>query len=116
MDNARREALLQAGIDIDSTLERFMNNEALMERFWQKFPNDKSYAELMDAIAADDKAKAITSIHTFKGVCGTLGFTEMYKTTVQIESLMRSGQWDEALNAMPMLEKLYRHVCSVIGD
>lgn len=115
MDNARKEALIQAGIDIDSTLERFMNNEALMERFWQKFPADKSYAELMDAIASDDKAKAVTSIHTFKGVCGTLGFAEMYKTTVQIEALMRSGQWTEALDAMPMLEKLYKHVCSVIG-
>lgn len=36
MDAWKKEALIEAGIDVDDVLGRFMGNEALLSRFFKK--------------------------------------------------------------------------------
>ena len=40
MDQEKRKDLEAAGIDVQSALERFMDNEMLLERFLKKFLDD----------------------------------------------------------------------------
>ena len=70
MDAMRKQKLMDAGIDVDSALERFMNNEGLLEKFLAKFPADPNHDALTAAIAAGDKEKALAASHTMKGMCG----------------------------------------------
>ena len=52
MDQDRKARLEAGGINIHGALERFMGNEAMLERYLQKFLTEKSYAGLEAAIAA----------------------------------------------------------------
>ena len=67
MDQARKAKLEAGGINVNSALERFMGNEAMAERYWLKFLNEKSYAMLRDAIDADDLETAAMAARTQKG-------------------------------------------------
>ena len=49
MDAAKRQRLVEAGIDVDSALDRFMGNEKLLDKFLGKFPADQNYAKLVEA-------------------------------------------------------------------
>lgn len=53
MDQARKTKLEAGGVNVNSALERFMGNEAMAERYWQKFLDEKSYATLRTAIARE---------------------------------------------------------------
>lgn len=46
MDTLKKERLEQAGINVDDVLERFMGNEALLDRMLKGFLQDQNYAAL----------------------------------------------------------------------
>ena len=54
MDQTRKARLEAGGIMVDEALERFMGNEAMLERYLQKFLSEKSYAMLRDSLASND--------------------------------------------------------------
>ena len=90
MDKAKKERLTAAGIDVDGALERFMNNEALLERFLRKFPADPNYETLTAAFAAGDWEEALTASHTLKGMCGNLSLTALFSLlSRQVELLQK---------------------------
>ena len=68
MTESLKTQLIKAGVDVNSVLERFMGNEALLERFLKKFPQDENYQKLCSAMEARDLDAAITASHTLKGV------------------------------------------------
>lgn len=51
MDQTRKARLEAGGIMVDEALERFMGNEAMLERYLQKFLSEKSYAMLRDSLS-----------------------------------------------------------------
>ncbi len=48
MDDTIKKQLTEAGVDLDKTMERFMNNEALYLKFLKRFPEDPNYAQLKE--------------------------------------------------------------------
>lgn len=114
MDETKRSALLAAGIDLDSALERFMGKESMLERYLGRFLEDKSYAALAQAAEGCDRESALSSVHTLKSVCGSIGCSEMHALAIEQEKLMRAGQWDEAFAMMPKLAEAYDRVCTAI--
>ena len=60
MELEKRKHLEAAGIDVQSALERFMNNEMLLERFLKKFLDDPAM-DLMPGIdgAYEETCRAI---------------------------------------------------------
>lgn len=54
MNQEKMAVLNECGIDYAEGLNRFMNNEALFEKFLLKFPDDTSYQELTAALARGD--------------------------------------------------------------
>ena len=45
MEHVMLTKLREAGCDMDGTLERFMNNEALCMKFLKKFPQDVTFGD-----------------------------------------------------------------------
>ena len=50
MDDTRRQLLLDAGVDVDEALGRFLGNEALMMKFLLRFPGDENFSRLKETI------------------------------------------------------------------
>lgn len=116
MDSVRRQRLMDAGIDVDSALERFMNNEALLERFLAKFPADPNHGRLVAAIAAGDREAALTAAHTMKGVCGNLSMPALFELLTRQVAAFRADDWDGAVAMMPELDRLYDGLCTAIAQ
>lgn len=115
MNPTDKQTLLDAGIDVDGALERFMGSEALLVRFLGKFPDDPNFSALEAAIAAGDCDAAFTAAHTLKGVCGNLSMTALFDTVSRQTELLRSGDLAAAAGMMDTLRSQYQTVCSAIG-
>ena len=116
MDALKKERLMAAGIDVDGALERFMGNDALLERFLGKFPADKNYAALSAAVAERDLEEALTASHTLKGVCGNLSMPELFRLlSCQVEAL-RADDWTRAAGLMPEIDRAYATVVRAIEE
>lgn len=116
MDAWKKERLIDAGIDVDGALERFMGNDALLDRFLGKFLGDTNYALLSEAIETADPDKALTASHTLKGVCGNLSMPELFR--------LRRVRWKRCAPAtgtkppglMPEISRAYETVVSAIKE
>lgn len=109
-----KERLKQVGIDIDGVLERFMGNEALMERFLKRFEKDRCYYDLLDAVQTKDVEKAITASHTLKGVSANLSMTELYALTNKQVELLRDEKVSEAFDMMSRIQGVYEKLVTAI--
>lgn len=116
MDAARRQRLMDAGLDLNGALDRFMNNEALLERFLAKFPADPNHDRLTAAIAAGDKEGALTAAHTLKGVCGNLSMTALFELLTRQVAAFRADDWEGAVAMMPELDRMYNGLCAAIAQ
>ncbi len=116
MDKERKTRLHGGGINVDNALERFMGNEAMLERYLKKFLDEKSYVQLVEAITADDREGAGVAVHTLKSVCGTLGCEAMHRLVVRQEQHIRAGEWDEAVRMMTNVTDAYKSICAVLQE
>lgn len=89
-------------------------NEQLVSRFVQKFPSDPSMQNLRDAVAAGDIKASFRAVHTLKGVCGNLAFTQLYQAAWNLTEQLRplTEQADAAL--MDILEQEYQSTVNAI--
>ena len=114
MDSARTARLISAGVDVEDALERFMGNEAILERFLRKFLDDPNYGLLLQAIEAQDWPGALTASHTLKGICGNLSFCRLLPLlTRQVEAL-RAGRQELAAGLMEEITAAYQDAAAAI--
>ena len=114
MQDLMKEKLMGAGIDVPVALERFMGNEALLERFLKKFLKDASYEKLVAAIDAHQGEEALSAAHTLKGVSGNLAMTELFGLMTQQVAAFRANDWDKAVELMPEKTIKYETVLAAI--
>ncbi len=114
MDAQRKAKLLEAGVNVDNALERFMGNEKMLDKYLGRFLNEKSYAALAAAIGANDQAGAQAAAHTLKSVCGAIGCEGMQEQVVRQEKAMKAGDWDKVVAMMPDIEKTYQTICAAL--
>ena len=84
-----------AGVDFEMTLNRFSNNEGLLERFVKKFPNDKTFEELNAAVSGKRYGDVERSAHTLKGIAANLGFQYLSDLSAEVVNLVRSEHYDK---------------------
>ncbi len=85
------------GIDVATCLEeRFMGNEALYVRFLKKLLDDKNLQQLVEAVQNKNYQEVERKAHTLKGVCATLGLTDVSMLLGKMVSMVRNGAVDEA--------------------
>ena len=114
MDSQIRAGLTAAGVNVDEALERFMGSEAMLERFLKKFPADKGFAALTEALEAGDHEGAVNAAHTLKGLCGNLSIKPLFAGFDRQVTLMRAGDWDAAAAMMPQLTENYNRALEAI--
>ena len=104
------------GVDIEHTLARFMNKEALFEKFLYKFLEDDNFKNYMENLAKKDYKEALINIHTLKGVTANLGMNNLFKISEQIVIDIRAEKYDNLEELSKELEKEYNIVCDVIKN
>lgn len=114
MDEMKRKLLLEAGIDVDEALGRFLGNEALMMKFLLQFPEDQNFSRLRQSVAQGDAAGAFEAAHTLKGVAGNLSMGTLFRQiSAQVEDL-RAGNVAAAADKMPALEETYSRTLAAL--
>lgn len=89
MDAAFKTELEEMGMDVNTTVNRFMGNEALYLKFLYKFQNDQSVANIQQHIAEQNAEEAFKSAHTLKGVAANLGLDPIAQHASDITELLR---------------------------
>lgn len=108
--------LENAGIDVQSLINRLMGNEALITRFMQKFIDDDSFEKLSAAICDENYEAALAASHTLKGMCGNLSITKLFDLFTKQVELIRAGKNTEAVGLMPEITQTYKTVTSAISE
>ena len=92
MDEKFRKHMEENGADVDTTLKRFMGNEALYMKFIVKFLDDKNLESLVENLDKGDYQGAFNSAHTLKGVSANLGLDPVCAGASKITELLRNKQ------------------------
>lgn len=121
MDEKFRKQMEENGANVNTTLERFMGNEALYMKFIMKFLDDKNFEALVENIAAGDYEGAFNSAHALKGVTANLGLDPINAAATQITELLRNKQAQEVdveklKECREQLEEAYNRFQKIIGD
>lgn len=115
MDAWKKEQLAAAGIDVAGALERFVGNEALLERMLQRFTGDADYAQLLAAADRRDAEEALRAAHTLKGLTGNLSMTALCPLFTRQVELLRAGDPDGAYALLPEITRAYERIVGAIG-
>lgn len=86
-----KEFYAAVGGDYDATLNR-IPKESMVLRFVKKYTDDKTYAQLTEAVKAQDWETAFRASHTLKGVAQNLGFDRLYAVSVPLTEAMRGAK------------------------
>lgn len=107
MDENLKQQFIEAGVDVDSAMERFMGNQELLLRFLRKFPADDNYSKIVSGIESGDYEAAFRAAHTLKGLCGNLSLSKLQAIVSEQTELLRSKKWEEATAMMPRVTEAY---------
>lgn len=116
MTDERKQQFIDAGVEIESALERFMNNDAMLEKFLKKFLDDKNFEKLVNAMQEKEFEDAFEAAHTLKGVCGNLSLDIFCKSVCTMVEYLRSNQYDEACAYMPELTREYENAIEKVKN
>lgn len=89
MDTSFKAALEEMGMDVKTTVNRFMGNEALYLKFLNKFQSDQSVANIQQFIEGQNTEELFKSAHTLKGVAANLGLDPIARCASDIVELCR---------------------------
>ena len=94
MTEEQKVTLDTMGVELDKTMDRFLNKEDFYLKMLSKFSDDTSFAELQKCLEAQDFAEAFKSAHTLKGLSANLGFGVLDKQIVPFTELLRNPPYD----------------------
>lgn len=114
MDETIKNKLTEAGVDLDKTMERFMDNEALYLKFLKRFPEDPNYKLLKEHISAGDYEEAFRDAHTLKGVAGNLGLDPFYTIVSALTEDLRSRRYERLDDFVREAEENYELLTQII--
>ena len=97
-------------------VSRRLPSRQLVEKFARKFPEDPSYAELIDAVVAGDRDTAFRAAHTLKGVAANLSFSRLCASAGQLTELLRHADTipPEAASLLEAVTRDYEATVSAI--
>ncbi len=106
-----RQECIDAGINYDEGVARFVGNAEMFERFLREFPADTTYAALESAMEQRDGKAAFQAGHTLKGLTGNLSMVDLYRQLVVfVDALRGEGNMSLAETLYPAVQKEYRRV------
>lgn len=115
MDAGQKELLEKKGFDVDGTMRRFLNNEALYFKCLKKFLDDSSYEKLKEAYEQENCNEAFKWAHTMKGFVSNLGINEIYHLMIPMVEKLRVQDMNIG-EEMKQLGTLYQETYKIIED
>ena len=109
-----REKLIEAGIDYDAALKRFVGREDLYQKYLIQFLADDKFEKLKTAIIKRDVKEAFKQAHALKGVTGTLSISRLFTALEEVVTPLRVENIDEAEKNMEKVQKEYMYALSAI--
>lgn len=102
MEENVKELLAAEGVDMKKTLARFMNKEALYEKFLKKLLQDTNFEGLRESVAQQNYEEVLKFAHTLKGVTANLGLDPLEEHFAQMVADVRAEAYG---NIGPEFEK-----------
>lgn len=103
--------LKQLYVSINGAYEKVMGclgREERVARFVVRFLKDDSYETFLNGMHSDNWEEAFRGIHTLKGVCLNLGFTELGDMAGRITEMLRGKDMEAAEAMLPEIAESYR--------
>ena len=91
-----------------------LKDETIIIRFVKMFAKEDSISKLKHALASDDIQTALRIVHSIKGNCMSLGFTQLQKISEEIAEPLRNNLLDKALPLFVPLEREYKRTIAII--
>ena len=115
MNESMKAELEGAGVNVEETLRRFMNNEMLMIKFLRKFVDDENMNKLRTLIADKHYNEVLPVAHTLKGVSGNLGLIKkLYEIFSRMCQDCRNDQYEDLDGLFAQAEANYSKVVEAI--
>ncbi len=91
MGNEIRTEFIEAGVDVDEAMHRFMNREDLFIRFMKEYLDDDNLEMLKKSISENNIEEAFNYAHTLKGVAGNLSMKSTLHYLLPAVEILRTG-------------------------
>ena len=116
MTSEYKEKLQAYGVDLDSALNRFMENEQFYERILSKFPKDENFTLMEKSINENNIPLAFRHAHTLKGLVATLDLTNLLTILTPITEQLRTGETEGIQDLFEELKTEYKLICELISE
>lgn len=110
-----KECYQKLGGDYDSVVGR-LRREQLVKKFLLKFLDDKSYSLFVSSMEHQDYAEALRAVHTLKGICQNLSFTQLFDSSNQVTKALKENDVDLAVRLSPQLSKDFEQTIQAINQ
>lgn len=109
-----RTKMVEAGINWETGLERFVGNDSLFIAFLKKFPGDSSYSKMAEELEKNNCEEAFKAAHTLKGVAGNLSLEDLYHKLQPLVEALRDGKLEEGKEYFETVEESYERTIRAI--
>jgi HPt (histidine-containing phosphotransfer) domain-containing protein len=110
------EILRSGGIDVTDALNRFSGSNELLEKYLDRFIEEKSYTELVIAMERADYAAAENAVHSLKGVTGSLGMTSLFQSSCALLAAFRDKKEELFSLLLEEIKVKYEEISAVIKN
>jgi CheY-like chemotaxis protein len=110
------DALAACGVNVFSGLGTIGGNRKAYESVLCKFPDDKNYGALSDAILSEDYATALKAAHALKGLAANLGMELLARTVSQLEQALKREERGLARELLETASRQYKALAKVIAS
>lgn len=98
------------GLDYQTVLRRFCNDEKMLLHFVLAFFNDPVFQQLSQAVQADDYSTMNNHVHTLMGVAGNLGFDHLCAPCTDMVADMWGNNFPDALHSYERVRQAYQRL------
>ncbi len=102
------------GIDVEGALERMGGAEEVFETILGMFLADENYMLLKGAMAEGDEEHALGYAHTIKGMCGNLGFTNLFHYSDDMVETFRKNRDGNIPLLMQQIDEEYARITAIL--
>lgn len=110
------EKLSAYGVDIETVMERFVDDEELYKDCFIMFINDEGFSKLGESIRKKDYVSAFDYAHMLKGVSANLGLTRLLKEICNIVEPLRHEEYDNLDKQYEDMEDALEEIKKQFGE
>ncbi|MFG6392737.1 MAG: Hpt domain-containing protein [Lachnospiraceae bacterium] len=115
MTDSFKNELINAGVDYEGAVTRFVGSEEIYEQFLYRFTDDKNLSQLEECLLNGDIGTAFKRAHTLKGLSGNYGFNKMLEATLPVVEILREGTAEGIEEPLEELKRINNRICGIIN-